>query len=165
MLPRHKPIIETCVIFGALEQNAEESLSDSAYMHTLSFSVSCIQGRGHIVRFLSGLQPPPSRPSYSPCSDFCLAMAIGRQCGGGAATPQGQTSTPDSLFSGMSAHCDVLSKRPSRRVLEEPSWLDAHAFPSFSHCNTNSTVPCRACTGSSSSNSRRPSSFRARPRW
>lgn len=142
-----------------------KSLSDSADMHILRFSVSCIQGRRHVVRALSGVQPPPSRPSYSPCSDFRLATAIGRQCGGGAATPLGRTSTPDSLVSGKSAHRGVLSKRPSRTVLEEPSWLDARAFPSFSHCNTNSTVPCRACTGSSSSNSRRPSSFRARPRW
>lgn len=35
----------------------------------------------------------------------------------------------------------------------------------LSHCSTNSTVPYKACTGSSSSSSHHPSSFRVLQRW
>lgn len=87
-------------------------------------------------------------------------MAIGRQCGGGAVTPREvEASLPPypslaARFSGVPPIRSRWSQRPH-----------AHAVPGLSHCNTNSTAPCKACRGSSSSSSRRPSSFRARPRW
>uniref|UniRef100_A0A224YHW6 Uncharacterized protein n=1 Tax=Rhipicephalus zambeziensis TaxID=60191 RepID=A0A224YHW6_9ACAR len=160
----HKRIIETRVIFGALGRNAEESLSGMADVHALPFSINSIQGRRRIW-FRSGVQPPPSSPSHSHCSDFRRAVAIGRQRGGDSATPRCQTSTSSSGRSNKSAPHGVLSQRPSRSLLVEPSWPEVHAVPGISHCNTNSTVPCTACRGSSSSSSRRPSSFRERPRW
>lgn len=94
-------------------------------------------------------------------------MAIGCRQGGDSSLPPSSTILRPRCPLG-SAHtddCGALIRGAVRLFSDGPSPQCRQSGWPLSHCSTNSTAPYKACTGSSSSSSHRPSSFRALQRW
>lgn len=149
--PREKRCIsgKVCVVLGA------RSASKNPWKHV-----------GRILLTQNRTDVATARPSYRHHARARSKMAMGCRHGGDTRLPPSSiTLRPRcSLGSGRIDNCGALSRGAVRLFSDGPSPQCRQSGWSLSHCSTNSTAPYKACTGSSSSSSHRPSSFRARQR-